>query len=104
MQLRRTVAVLDHYSASLSLPLYRHHPHLIDRSQIFLRPKHDSPPHKAASLRFFATEESMLEFVRRGRGVRTLEDRNILDRQMRGNRHGDVILDLTDEQYAKLKK
>jgi hypothetical protein len=46
----------------------------------------------------------MLEFVRRGRGVRTLEDRNILDMQMRGNRHGDVILDLTDEQYAKLKK
>jgi hypothetical protein len=46
----------------------------------------------------------MLEFVRRGRGVRTLEDRNILDTGMRGNRHGDVILDLTYEQYVKLKK
>jgi hypothetical protein len=53
---------------------------------------------------FFATDESMLEFVRRGNGAMTLEDKNILEMQMRGNRFGDLTLDLTDEQYAKLKR
>jgi hypothetical protein len=46
----------------------------------------------------------MLEFVRRGNGAKTLEDKNILEMQMRGSRFGDVTLELTDEQFARLKR
>jgi hypothetical protein len=51
---------------------------------------------------FFATDEGMVAFIQRGQGIPTLEDKNILEMQMRGNRFGDVTLELTDEQYAKL--
>jgi hypothetical protein len=51
---------------------------------------------------FFATNEGMVGFIRRGRGIRTLEDKNILEMQIRKN-CGDVYLDLTPEQYEKLR-
>jgi hypothetical protein len=53
---------------------------------------------------FFNTDEAMLEFVRRGNGAKTLEDKKILEMQMRGSRFGDVTLELTDEQFARLKR
>jgi hypothetical protein len=43
----------------------------------------------------------MVEFSRLAGGPKTLEDRNIFDMLIqRGS--GDVVLDLTDEQYDKL--
>jgi hypothetical protein len=51
---------------------------------------------------FFNSDEAMVEFVRRANGAKTLEDKNILEMQMKRN-HGEVALDLQPEQYAKLK-
>lgn len=51
---------------------------------------------------FFNSEETMLEFIKRSGGLKTLEDRNIFDMQIRRN-FGEVTLNLTDEQHAKLK-
>lgn len=51
---------------------------------------------------FFNSEETMIEFVRRANGVKTLEDRNILDMMIERN-FGEVCLMLTAEQYIKLK-
>jgi hypothetical protein len=36
--------------------------------------------------------------------ARTLEDRNMLDMMMRQHKSGEINLDLTEEQYAKLRK
>jgi hypothetical protein len=43
------------------------------------------------------------EFTRRASGPKTLEDRNIFDMMIRRT-FGGITLELTDEQYAKLKK
>jgi hypothetical protein len=51
---------------------------------------------------FYATDEGMVAFVQRCRGIPTLEDKNILEMQMRKN-YGDVYLDLTPDQYQKLR-
>ena len=51
---------------------------------------------------FFNSEETMTEFIRRGGGLKTLEDRNIFEMQLKRN-FGDVGLNLTPEQYAKLR-
>ena len=50
----------------------------------------------------FTTDESLIEFARRAGGCRTLEDKNILDMMMK-RKSGEVALELTAEQYAKLK-
>jgi hypothetical protein len=52
---------------------------------------------------FFNSEETMAEFVRRSGGIKTLEDRNIFEMQLKRN-FGDVTLNLTVEQYRELKK
>lgn len=51
---------------------------------------------------FFNSDEALVEFVRRGNGVKTLEDKNILEMMMQRN-SGEVMLDLNPEQYAKLR-
>jgi len=51
----------------------------------------------------FNSDEPLVEFVRGGNGVKTLEDKNILDMQIKSN-SGEVTLDLNLEQYAKLRK
>jgi hypothetical protein len=54
-------------------------------------------------LAFCNSDEAMVEFSRRTGAPKTLEDRNIFDMLIqRGS--GEVILDLTDEQYDKLRK
>lgn len=50
----------------------------------------------------YATDEALIEFTRRAGGPKTLEDRNILDMMMQ-NKSGEIRLELTDEQYAKLR-
>jgi hypothetical protein len=45
----------------------------------------------------------MIEFIRRAGGCKTLEDKNILDMMMK-RKSGEVALELTDEQYNKLRK
>jgi hypothetical protein len=52
---------------------------------------------------FFNSDEVMLEFIRRAGGPRNLEDKNILSMQME-KKYGDVCLDVTPEQYQKLKR
>jgi hypothetical protein len=52
---------------------------------------------------FFNSDQALVEFVRRGNGAKTLEDKNILEMQMKRN-SGEVTLDLKPEQYAKLRK
>lgn len=51
----------------------------------------------------FTNDESMIEFARRAGGCRTLEDKNILDMMMK-RKSGEVALELTDEQYDKLRR
>jgi hypothetical protein len=50
----------------------------------------------------FTSDEAMVEFIRRAGGTRTLEDRNILEMMMQRHRSGEITLELTEEQYAKL--
>jgi hypothetical protein len=52
---------------------------------------------------FLNSEETMTEFVRRSGGIKTLEDRNIFEMQLKRN-FGDVALSLTVEQYRELMK
>jgi hypothetical protein len=49
----------------------------------------------------FRTEELMLEFIQRGGGPKTLEDKNILVMQLQ-RKSGEIMLELTAEQYDKL--
>ncbi len=51
----------------------------------------------------FATDEALIEFTRRAGGPKTLEDRNILTMMMQ-NKSGEITLELTDEQYDKLRR
>jgi hypothetical protein len=51
----------------------------------------------------FNGDEAMLEFVRRAGGPKTLEDRNILAMMIQ-NKSGEITLELTDEQHAKLRR
>jgi len=54
-------------------------------------------------LAFCNSDEAMVEFSRRAGGPKMLEDRNIFDMLIqRGS--GDIIVDLTDEQYNNLKR
>jgi hypothetical protein len=54
-------------------------------------------------LAFFNCDEAMVEFTRRAGGPKTLEDRNIFDMMIRRS-FGEITLELSDEQYAKLKR
>lgn len=54
-------------------------------------------------LAFFNSDEAMIEFTRRAGGPKTLEDRNILTMIMERG-FGEITLELTDEQYDKLRK
>jgi hypothetical protein len=45
----------------------------------------------------------MVEFTRRAGGPKTLEDRNIFEMLMRRS-FGEITLELTDEQYAELRR
>jgi hypothetical protein len=51
----------------------------------------------------FTTDEALVEFTRRAGGPKTLEDRNILA-MMIERKSGEIALELTEEQYAKLRK
>ena len=54
-------------------------------------------------LAFCNSDEAMIEFSRRAGGPKTLEDRNIFDMLIQRGA-GEVTLELTDEQYDKLRK
>jgi hypothetical protein len=54
-------------------------------------------------LAFFHSDESMVEFTRRAGGPKTLEDRNIFEMLMH-HTFGEITLELTDEQYAQLRR
>jgi hypothetical protein len=51
----------------------------------------------------FTTDEALIEFTRRAGGPKTLEDRNILAMMIQ-NKSGEITLELTDEQYDKLRR
>ena len=51
----------------------------------------------------FTTNESMIEFARRAGGIRMQEDRQIFDLMIQ-RKSGEITLELTDEQYDKLRK
>jgi hypothetical protein len=51
----------------------------------------------------FNSDEVMVEFARRAGGLRTSEDRNIFDMMIQ-RKSGEITLDLTDEQYDKLRR
>jgi hypothetical protein len=51
----------------------------------------------------FTTDESPIEFARRAGGCRTLEDKNILAMMIQ-RKSGEIALELTDEQYNKLRR
>ena len=51
----------------------------------------------------FTTDEALIEFTRRAGGPKTLEDRNIIDMMIQ-KKSGEITVELTDEQYNKLKR
>ena len=51
----------------------------------------------------FSTDEALIEFARRAGGCRTLEDKKILDMMIK-RKSGEITLELTEEQYAKLRR
>jgi hypothetical protein len=51
----------------------------------------------------FATDEAMIEFTRRAGGTKTLEEPNILAMMMQ-KKSGEITLELTGEQYDKLRR
>ena len=54
-------------------------------------------------LAYCNSDEAMIEFSRRAGGPKTLEDRNILAMMME-RKSGEINLELTDEQYARLQR
>jgi hypothetical protein len=54
-------------------------------------------------LAFFNSDEVMVDFTRRAGGPKTLEDRNIFAMIMERG-FGEITVELTDEQYDKLRK
>ncbi len=54
-------------------------------------------------LAFFNSDEAMVEFTRRAGGPKTLEDRNIFDMMIRRS-FGEITLELTAEQFARLNR
>jgi len=52
---------------------------------------------------FFNSDEALVEFARRAGGPKTLEDKNIFAMMIQ-RRSGEITLELTAEQYAKLRK
>ncbi len=51
----------------------------------------------------FSSDEIMFEFARCAGGLRTSEDRNIFDLTIQ-RKPGEITLEFTDEQYAKLRR
>jgi hypothetical protein len=51
----------------------------------------------------FNSDEALIEFPRRAGGIKMSEDRQILDMMIR-RKTGEITLDLTDEQYIKLRR
>ena len=66
---------------------------------MFLRGR--SPPPELPRLAFFLCDEAMIEFTHRAGGPKTLEDRNIFEMMIRRS-FGQIMLELTGEQYTKL--
>jgi hypothetical protein len=54
-------------------------------------------------LAFFNSDEAMVEFTRRAGGPKTLEDRNIFEMMIRRS-FGEITLELTAEQFARLNR
>ena len=54
-------------------------------------------------LAFCNSDEAMVEFSRRAGGPNTLEERNIFAMMIQ-KKFGQITLDLTDEQYEKLRR
>ena len=51
----------------------------------------------------FNADETMIEFIRRAGGCKTIEEKIILEMMMK-RKSGEVSLELTDEQYEKLRR
>ena len=51
----------------------------------------------------FNADETMIEFIRRAGGCKTIEEKIILEMMMK-RKSGEVALELTDEQYEKLRR
>ena len=54
-------------------------------------------------LAFCNSDEAMVEFSRRAGGPNTLEERNIFAMMIQ-KKFGQITLELTDEQYEKLRR
>ena len=54
-------------------------------------------------LAFCNSDEAMVEFSRRAGGPKTLEERNIFAMMIQ-KKFGQITLELTDEQYEKLRR
>jgi hypothetical protein len=52
---------------------------------------------------FFNSDEAMVEFTRRSGGPKTLEDSNIFEMMIRLS-FGEITLELTAEQFARLNR
>src|SRR5260370_41291910 len=57
----------------------------------------------AASQSQINSDEALIEFAQRAGGIKMSEDRQILDMMIR-RKTGEITLNLTDEQYTKLRR
>ena len=51
----------------------------------------------------FNSDEALIEFAQRAGGIKMSEDRQILEMMIQ-RKTGEITLNLTDEQYTKLRK
>jgi hypothetical protein len=51
----------------------------------------------------FNSDEALIEFAQRAGGIKMSEDRQILDMMIQ-RKTGEITLNLTDEQYTKLRR
>ena len=51
----------------------------------------------------FNRREALIEFAQRAGGIKMSEDRQILDMMIQ-RKTGEITLNLTDEQYTKLRR
>jgi hypothetical protein len=51
----------------------------------------------------FSSDETLIEFAQRAGGLKMSEDRQILDMMIQ-RKTGEITLNLTDEQYTKLRR
>jgi len=97
------------YNFSMQLPAPQPRKHRVLMSFTYRKGWHvcffdsDRNRRQLPRLAFFNSDEAMVEFARRAGGPKTLKDRNIFEMMIRRS-FGEITLELTAEQFARLNR